>query len=218
MAERLCNLKKYSQGGGSSELEELLAKSQLTESDMIKILDKGWFYSAFIGSEVVIDNSSALSNVYQIIDLGHDNSGNAFDLMAKTSVYTATTFGSSENYSASSIRTWLNGTYYDGFSADMQSHIVTMVVNSNNTTLNDKVKLPSYTEYGFSSYNGNVQIVEGTVYKSMYYFYLSAHVLRTKFSGGGAMVLQIGGTSASHTTMSGNKNVVPIFRLGQVSS
>ena len=179
---------------------------------MIKICKNGWFYPFFIGSDVIINNSVASSNIYQIIDMGHDDSGNTFDLISKSAI-TKQAFGSNQIYANSSIRTWLNNTYYNGFSDDIKEHMTTMTVRSNDTNLYDKVKLPSYTEYGYTTYNNIAQKVEGTKYNYMFYFNLAWHGSRSQYNGGGAVVLGIAGTSPSHSTPSTLNNQVSIFRL-----
>ena len=149
---------------GGDTLGDLKTKATYTEADMLKILNNGWYYRIFVGSEVQLNNSTATTNIYQIIDMNHDNTNNTFDLMSKYTVKDNVTFGQNQYYNnASSPRVWLNGDYYNGFSTDIKNHMQTMAVAWNNTTLNDKVKLPSVTELGFAGASTSWNI-EGAPY------------------------------------------------------
>lgn len=143
-----------------------------TEENFIKFLERGVYDSKYIGYKVQLSNSVDYNNgLWVIADVNHDsiNTGqsNCYDLISEN-IFNKRTFSSSSNiWRDSGIRTWLNNTFYPGFSTSFKARMVNMVYASNGNTYNDdKMILPSFTEV-----NGNFPIdyssdvaVEGTVY------------------------------------------------------
>ena len=124
-----------------------------TEADFIRFLEAGGKYddNSLIGYKVILSNTVNYNNgVWVIVDVNHDseNTGqsNCYDLVSQDCFY-STTFGSSQNWRSSTLRTWLNNTLYPGFSNDFKSHILNLKYNSQGTWYNDdKIILPSYKE------------------------------------------------------------------------
>ncbi len=195
---------------GGDTLGDLKTKATYTEADMLKILNNGWYYRIFVGSEVQLNNSTATTNIYQIIDMNHDNTNNTFDLMSKYTVKDNVTFGQNQYYNnASSPRVWLNGDYYNGFSTDIKNHMQTMAVAWNNTTLNDKVKLPSVTELGLPT--STKYSLEGNIYNILYPAPLSYTWLRSRDTTDNTRVASYpSGSSYIYYYGSG---IISIFRL-----
>lgn len=112
----------------------------------------------FIGTDkkITIANSQTPDYSYwNIADFDHDGTSNTCDLMQCNAAYKSAFSNSSQNntayYSNSTIRIWLLGTYYNGFSSDVRNKLITMDVSSESATLNDKVKLLSVKEVGGSN-------------------------------------------------------------------
>lgn len=151
---------------GNNEKEYPLV---LTEAEFLEILNKGIYTRNLIGHQVTLTNSAATSGTnpnYMIVDVNHDsNQLNTYDLMAIDCV-SANNYGHDQYYRTSNIRTWLNGTYFNGFSANMQSHIVNIRYNSQGTIYtDDKIIIPSMTEICGDKYNSNYYTKnEGTAY------------------------------------------------------
>ncbi len=141
----------------------------LTESQWLEFLNGGGIAKViqlndqanFRGKQVQVENSQTQSYKNWIIaDFNHDNTSGTCDLIQANTIKSSF-FGYSNNYSSSSLRDWIVGTYYRGFSDSIRDKMITMAVSSNNNILNDKVKILSMSEVG----NSNVYIIEeGTKY------------------------------------------------------
>lgn len=120
--------------------------------------------NAFLNKYVKIPNSQTSSYQYwQIADFNHDGTSGTVDLIQVNNVVSIQFDSSSQIYSNSSVRTWLNGTYLSGFSTNVQNALKTMaVVTDGSLTTNDKVKLLSATEANKSA--SFVPNGEGTKY------------------------------------------------------
>ena len=152
---------------------ELKSGSTLTEAqwlaflngDGIKYIIANGETSTFLGKKVNLTNSA--DNTYttwSIGDFNHDSTNDTVDLILGNTIH-AISFGSGQIYSSSSARTWLTGTYYNGFSTDIKNKIQTMAVVSNGSTLSDKIKLLSFTEVNGSTGTADTQYVtEGNRY------------------------------------------------------
>ena len=207
---------------GGDTLGDLKTKATYTEADMLKILNNGWYYRIFVGSEVQLNNSTATTNIYQIIDMNHDNTNNTVDLMRKYTVKDNVTFGQNQYYNnASSPRVWLNGDYYNGFSTDIKNHMQTMAVAWNNTTLNDKVKLPSVTELAATIVKVEFSpiITEGNDYPLFKHVKNKGYWLRTFMNSAYSSNYNISTCICSsegsvvYVYYYNNTSIVPIFRL-----
>lgn len=139
-----------------------------TEADFIRFLEDGGKYdSSMIGYKVTLSNSAAYNGgTYVIADVNHDstNTGqtNCYDLISVDCINPESSFGSSQNWRDSNMRTWLNGTFYNGLSSDIKSHIMNIKYNSNGTWYNDdKVIMPSCKELNYSD---SYTAIEGTTY------------------------------------------------------
>jgi hypothetical protein len=138
-----------------------------TEEDFMKLLDHGIYDTKYIGYKVQLSNSVDYNNgIWIIADVNHDstNTGqsNCYDLISQDCFY-STTFSSSNNsWRNSNPRTWLNNTFYPGFSNEFKNHILNPKYNSQGTWYtDDKIILPSKVE--INSGSGSADI-EGVAY------------------------------------------------------
>ena len=122
-----------------------------TEENFIKFLQAGIYTSDVIGYKVQLGNSVEYNNgLWVIADVDHDstNTGqtNCYDLISQDCFY-STSFGRNQNWRDSTPRTYLNGTFYSGFSSAFKAHILNPKYNSQGTWYTDDyVILPSYKE------------------------------------------------------------------------
>lgn len=127
-----------------------------TEENFMKLLDNGIYDSKYIGYKVQLSNSVDYNNgIWVIADVNHDstNTGqsNCYDLISQNCFHSGI-FGSNQNWRSSTPRTWLNNTFYPGFSTEFKNHVLNPKYNSQGTWYaDDKIILPSWTEF-----NGNV--------------------------------------------------------------
>ena len=147
-----------------------------TEANFIAFLKAGGKYddTSLIGYKVTLSNSVVYNGgTYVIADVNHDsaNTGqtNSYDLISVDCIDPkGNSFSSrSQNWRDSSVRTWLNGFFYYGFSSDIQSHIMNIKYNSQGTWYNDdKVIMPSFTEVNGSTGTSEYEFadIEGTAY------------------------------------------------------
>lgn len=154
--------------------DELKSGVTLTEAQWLAFLNEGGIKyiidngetSEFLGKKVSLTNSAESTyTTWSIGDFNHDSTNDTCDLILDNTIY-QTIFGSSQTYSSSDARTWLTGTYYNGFSTDVKNKLQTMAVASNGSTLNDKVKLLSTDEVGITSAHTRYRysVREGTRY------------------------------------------------------
>ena len=138
-----------------------------TEENFMKLLDHNVYDSKYIGYKVTLTNSAQYNNgTWIIADVNHDSSNTGqtgcYDLISQDCFY-STTFGSNQNWRSSTPRTYLNGTFYSGFSSAFKAHMICPKYKSQSTWYTDDyVILPSYKEVngGTSSYQDN----EGVAY------------------------------------------------------
>jgi len=139
-----------------------------TEENFIRLLENGVYDSKYIGYKVQLSNSVDYNNgLWVIADVDHDsaNTGQTgcYDLISEECFH-STVFSSSNNqWRSSTPRTWLNNTFYPGFSTEYNNHILNPKYNSQGTWYtDDKIILPSKVEVngGTASYTDN----EGVVY------------------------------------------------------
>lgn len=153
--------------------QDLKNGTQLTEAQWLAflngggikyIIDKGET-STFLRKKVSLTNSAdSTYTTWSIGDFNHDSTSYTCDLILDNNMHVRT-FGYGQTYSSCDARTWLTGTYYNGFSTDIRNKLQTMAVASNDSTLNDKVKLLSFTEVnGSTGTTYTSYITEGTQY------------------------------------------------------
>ena len=139
---------------------ELKNGTKLTETQWLAFLDGGGIkyviskgeQSTFRGKKITISNSvTSKYSTWIIADFNHDNTSNTCDVVQANTVYTTQFDTSTVYYSDSSVRTWLNDTYYNRFSTNIRNKLQPMSVFSDNYTLYDKVKLLSFTEVNGSA-------------------------------------------------------------------
>jgi len=141
-----------------------------TETDFIKLLEHGVYDSKYIGYKVQLSNSVDYNNgLWVIADVNHDNintgQSNCYDLISEDSFHKAA-FSNSSPYSgwrSSTARTWLNNTFYPGFSTEFKNHILNPKYKSQSTWYTDDyVILPSKVEVNGET--GNSTDNEGVAY------------------------------------------------------
>ena len=137
-----------------------------TEENFMKFLDRGIYDSKYIGYKVQLSNSVEYNNgIWIIADVNHDseNTGqsNCYDLISE-GCFHSTTFTNSTNSSpynswrSSTVRTWLNNTFYPGFSTEFKNHILNPKYNSQGTWYtDDKIILPSKVEVNGGTVNAD---------------------------------------------------------------
>ena len=122
-----------------------------TEELFIILLNRGIYDSSIVGKFVTLSNSVDYNNgKYVIADVNHDsaNTGQTgcYDLISVNCFHYAA-FGSSKQWRSSSLRTWLNNTFYLGFSSNFQIHIMNIKYKSLSYWYeDDKIIIPSYKE------------------------------------------------------------------------
>ena len=132
-----------------------------TEEDFIAFLNLGIYTRKIIGYKVIISNESSQNNynggTWVIADVAHDslNQPKSYDLIAEEAfaniqIETADT---GNKWRSCSLRTWLNGAYYNGFSSALKSYMLHICYpsfngSSVNTYNDDYVILPSAAEVG----------------------------------------------------------------------
>ena len=137
-----------------------------TEAAFIQLLQHGVYDSKYIGYKVQLGNSVDYNNgLWVIADVNHDSSNtgqtDCYDLISEDCFH-STSLGS-QNWRSSTPRTWLNTTFYPGFSTEFKNHILNPKYKSISTWYtDDKIILPSYKEVngGTSPYQDN----EGVAY------------------------------------------------------
>ena len=160
-------------GGGSFDPDNYFDPSThiATEANFIKLLEDGYYEKQLIGYKVNLPNSLVYNNwPYIIIDVNHDsqNTGqtNCYDLMSEY-CFKYQIFGQSIDYRTSSVRDYLNNTYFPALDSSFKDHVLNIVYDYENSKYSDdKIVLPSYTEVNGKTTPNTEQfsIVEGTEY------------------------------------------------------
>ena len=167
------NIKRYngmSSGGGGFDPDACFDPTThiATEENFIQLIEHEVYDSKYIGYKVQLSNTTNYNNgLWVIADVDHDsaNTGqtNCYDLISEGCFY-STVFGNSQYWRRSSTsRTYLNGTFYGGFSSAFKAHMICPKYNSQGSWYTDDyVILPSYKEVtnGSSQYQDN----EGIAY------------------------------------------------------
>ena len=123
-----------------------------TEAAFIQLLEHGVYDSKYIGYKVQLGNSVDYNNgLWVIADVNHDseNTGqtNCYDLISVDCFHYTSYSDVSQDWRSSTVRTWLNNTFYPGFSNDIKSHITNIKYNSKSSWYtDDKIILLSYNE------------------------------------------------------------------------
>jgi len=181
-------------------------KSSFTQADIVYIMNNANpagialndYRSKLVGKNVTLNNSTDtrtyMNGQWTIADINHKDmysdssvyTSNSIDLIATNSVIANRNFSSAEPYgkwSTSSIRTWLNGDFKNGFDSEVQALMSQMVVESylpgttsqsggitvlanNNTT--DYIKLLSDRELNLSTFGSYMSAREGTPYSDIF--------------------------------------------------
>ena len=122
-----------------------------TEENFIKFLECGVYDSKYIGYKVILTNSAQYNNgTWIIADVNHDSSNTGqtgcYDLISQDCFYSIA-YGSNQNWRSSTPRTYLNGTFYSGFSSAFKAHMICPKYKSQSTWYTDDyVILPSKVE------------------------------------------------------------------------
>ena len=139
-----------------------------TEAAFIQLLQHGVYDSKYIGYKVQLGNSVDYNNgLWVIADVNHNtDQPNTYDLIPQDCFYRRTFSSSTQYWRSSDVRTYLNSTFYNGFSENFKSHMSNIIYDSNGSTYNDdKVILPSFTEVnGTTGITDTAFVVEGTAY------------------------------------------------------
>ena len=152
-------------GAAKKVYESFNLDTDLGNVNPVKALTSGKITSDYIGKTVYLSNSAADCQEWRIADVNHDGTYGTVDLFPKYVLQnTARAFDSStQYYKKSSLRTWLNGDFYNGFTNEIKNAMKVQNFPSNEETLSDKVKCPSLNEVGCNDSMSNCT-VEGAIY------------------------------------------------------
>ena len=143
-------------------------KMEFTEAEFLSVIADGNQSKMKIGALITLSNQYC--DTYEVIGTNHDSTSGTVDIMSHTQVGNQVFNSSSQVYSSSNIRTWINSTYFDAFSSNIQNAAKTMSVvtntSSGNSTTSDKVKLLSMTEIGATS--SDAPTGEGSLYSDVF--------------------------------------------------
>lgn len=124
-------------------------KTTYTESEFIATVSGGFAGQIPSGATITLNNSYC--NSYTVIGRNHDSTSGTVDLMADFQV-AAMSLGNAR-WDRSSLRTWINSTYYNAFNSTIRSLSKTMSVRTNgSSTVTDHVKILGSTEIGYTDY------------------------------------------------------------------
>lgn len=160
----------YTGGGGNSRnliySSKIDIDKELANANPVKALTSGQFTTADIGKTVYLSNSAITCQEWRIADVNHDSTTGTVDLFPKYTLANDTRVfdNSTQIYANSSLRTYLTGTVYNGFTSEVQSALKVQNFPSNGITLSDKVKCPSLNEVGCNKGYESYVIAEGTIY------------------------------------------------------
>ena len=152
------NIKRYNgmSSGGSFNPDDMFDENNTaTEENFIKLLEHNVYDSKYIGYKVQLSNSVDYNNgIWVIADVNHDsaNTGqtNCYDLISQDCFYSA--YNNGTQWRNSAYRTWLNNTFYPGFSTKFKSRVLNPKYKSQSTWYtDDKIILPSLNELNNSS-------------------------------------------------------------------
>ena len=160
-------------GGVNSRVNQVYSSrlnidQELTSVNPVKALSSGQITKNDVGKTVYLSNSQCATQEWRIADVNHDGAYGTVDLFPKYVLQnTARAFSSNNNvYKNSSLRTWLNGDFYNGFTNEIKNAMKVQSFPSNGETLSDKVKCPSLNEVGCrdASVAAPYCLEEGTIY------------------------------------------------------
>ena len=161
-------------GAAKKVYESFNLDTDLGNVNPVKALTSGKITSDYIGKTVYLSNSAADCQEWRIADVNHDSTVGTVDLFPKftigSSVFRDTSSGNPKNgeyYKSSTLRTWLNGDFYNGFTDEIKNAMKIQSFPSNYETLSDKVKCPSLNEVGCTASSKTYQkyiISEGVIY------------------------------------------------------
>lgn len=133
-------------------------KMELTQDEFIAICGAGLQSYMTVGAIITLNNRYC--NQFRVIGTNHDGTTNTVDIMPTTQV-SAMYFGSSNTYYSSSARSWINSTYIDSFDYDIRELMIPMTVITSGTTTQDKAKLLSWREIGFTTSDTRIPSNDG---------------------------------------------------------
>ena len=162
----------YKKKGGSVDPDDYFdpVTHIATEANFIAFLAAGGKYDnkSLVGYKVQLGNGANYNNgLWVIADVNHNtDQPNTYDLIPQDCFYSRTFSSSSQYWRSSDVRTYLNSTFYNGFSDNFKSRMSTIIYDSNGSTYNDdKVILPSFTEInGTTGTTSAAFVVEGAAY------------------------------------------------------
>ena len=125
-----------------------------TEAEFLQIIADGNQDKMRVGATITLSNTYC--STYEVIGTNFNSTTGTVDIMAHTQV-NKLKFDGSGKYTNSTVRTWINGTYFNAFSANIRNAAKTMNVqyyyDSYSYSVSDKVKLLSVTELGATGTN-----------------------------------------------------------------
>ena len=142
-----------------------------TEANFIAFLNTGTYTEDVIGYKVTLSNSSAYNGgTWIIADVNHD-SGNTgqtgcYDLISQDCINPGSSFGNTQYWRSSNVRTWSNGTFYSGFSSNLKNRLMNPKYNSDGSWYTDDIVIiPSFIEVnGTTGTSETNYVTEGVAY------------------------------------------------------
>jgi hypothetical protein len=123
-----------------------------TEASFIQLLQHGVYDSKYIGYKVQLGNSVDYNNgLWVIADVNHDseNTGqtDCYDLISENCFHYGVFNSSNNKWRSSNVRTWLNDTFYNGFSSNLKNRLMNPKYKTQSIWYTDDyVIIPSYKE------------------------------------------------------------------------
>lgn len=147
---------------GETSSDEFDLDKELGKVNPVRALTSGKITKDYIGRMVRLTNSEVDTEEWIIANVNHDSTEGTVDLFPAKVLKTDMQFDTtSQLYSLSDLRYWLNDEFYNGFTEEIRNAIVDQQILSNGEILEDKVKCPSLTELGISY---DYLINEGSMY------------------------------------------------------
>lgn len=162
-----------------TEIDKILDKNSMTADEFLLCLSKGCITKDCVGMKVILPNKlsnaevspQAYNEVYEIADVSHDYVYGAVDLVSFDVINKGEPIGLQNDsapinsttayYIDSYIDKWLNNEFYNGFADNVKAAMVDMLIESNGSVVNRKVKLLSEPELGTGVAD---MLVEGHAY------------------------------------------------------
>jgi hypothetical protein len=135
-----------------------------------------------VGATITLSNTYCTT--YEVIGVNHDGTTGTVDIMAHTQVGNQQFNNGYAAYQDSSLRTWINGTYFNAFSANIRNVSKDMtVITVGKPVTTDKVKILSMAEIGAT--HSYAPTAEGSLYEGVFTRGASSTVIANRWRDAG---------------------------------